>query len=222
MRGHEFAHDSSCSASGLRRCATASGLLGKFSGRILQRMIFRGSSVGRPRWFTSPMTRMALFGNEQSAVFVVFSFMQRICTEPSGVFERDHGVGLPLFFDSPFAPPQSIADAVLAAIRQLRELSRVRQRVFFKIGATASAMAGDVKTEQFLSCASSSCCGHSGRLLMASAWAGRLFLQRAEERALSLLPVSGRCSRPRARVRSICRAQRRAGLAQAIARAGLG
>ena len=143
------------------------------------------------------MTRIALFGFEQRAEFVVILVHHEHLHRAFQIFERHHRIRLAGFFGNAVLHRRDqAADARQAAVRQFRQLRGVRQRVFFQNRRERrQRMAGDVKTEQFLFVREQFVLRPFGQIADGFRHRRRFFLQRAEERALAFLFVGQGCSR---------------------------
>ena len=147
--------------------------------------------------------------------------MQSTCTEPSRSSSVTIEYGLPLFLETPCCtaainPPMRVR----LRFGNSASFGGVGQRVFFQDRRERrQRMAGDVEAEQFLFVREQFVLRPFGQIADGFRHRRRFFLQRAEERTLAFLFVGKNARRARQRAFDL-REQRRARLAEGIARAG--
>ena len=150
---------------------------------------------------------MALFGNEQFAVFVVVFVHAEDLHGAFQIFERHHGVRFAAFLgDALLHGGDQAADARQAAVRQLRQRDRccASAYLFQNRRKGRQRMAGDVKAEQFFFVREQFVLRPFGQIAFASGMRRRFFLQ--QRRTASFARVAGpeMMLAARASVRSIC------------------
>ena len=205
----------------MRRVQPQMNLLGVFFRRVRERHDFLRKNlrlVLAGADFADDEDGLVRF--EQRTEFVVVVHHEQL-HRAFQILQRHHRIRLAGFFGEAVRDRRDhAADARQAAVRQFGELGGVRERIFFQQRhQRRQRMAGDVKSEQFLFVREQFVLRPFGQIANRFRHRRRFFFQRAEERALAFLFVGQNARRARQRALDL-REQRRARLAEAIARAG--